>query len=150
MKACNQCGKCCIKYGGADLSANPEEIALWELFNPDIYKYVNGTEIWYDPDTGERLSTCPFLAVEQKGIDNSKNARGVNANAGSAATVESQLKYTCTIYEDRPQDCRHYPTDVAEMIRDDCEMIEAVDISNQPRAQKHLDALMADSRPAKQ
>ncbi|MFA0704132.1 YkgJ family cysteine cluster protein, partial [Vibrio sp. 10N.222.48.A3] len=26
MKDCNQCGKCCIKYGDGDLAATQEEI----------------------------------------------------------------------------------------------------------------------------
>lgn len=34
------------------------------------------------------------------------------------------------------------------MIRDECEMIEVVDLSNHKYAQKKLDILMADSRPS--
>ena len=46
MKECNQCGKCCIKYGGGDLSATKEEIDLWEIFNPEIYKlYLNNYKL---------------------------------------------------------------------------------------------------------
>lgn len=128
MKECNQCGKCCIKYGGGDLSASKEEIDLWELFNPEIYEYVKNNEIWFDPKTGMRLSTCPFLEIAPKKDPLSKNM------------------YTCSIYLDRPEDCRHYPSLIPEMIRDECEMIEPSDIKNQTRAQQKLDILMIDSR----
>ena len=128
MKECNQCGKCCIKYGGGDLSASKEEIDLWELFNPEIYEYVKNNEIWFDPKTGMRLSTCPFLEIAPKKEPLAKNM------------------YTCRIYLDRPEDCRHYPSLIPEMIRDECEMIEPSDIKNQTRAQQKLDILMIDSR----
>lgn len=128
MKECNQCGKCCIKYGGGDLSATKEEIDLWELFNPEIYDYVKNNEIWFDPKTGMRLSTCPFLEIAPKKDPLAKNM------------------YTCSIYLDRPEDCRHYPSLIPEMIRDECEMIEPSDIKNQTRAQQKLDILMIDSR----
>lgn len=128
MKECNQCGKCCIKYGGGDLSASKEEIDLWELFNPEIYEYVKNNEIWFDPKTGMRLSTCPFLEIAPKKDPLAKNM------------------YTCRIYLDRPEDCRHYPSLIPEMIRDECEMIEPSDIKNQTRAQQKLDILMIDSR----
>ncbi|ALQ08256.1 YkgJ family cysteine cluster protein [Pseudoalteromonas fuliginea] len=128
MKQCNQCGKCCIKYGGGDLSASKEEIDLWELFNPEIYEYVKNDEIWFDPKTGLRLDACPFLEIAPKKDPLAKNM------------------YTCSIYLDRPEDCRHYPSLIPEMIRDECEMIEAIDIKNQTRAQHKLDILMIDSR----
>jgi Fe-S-cluster containining protein len=130
MKDCNQCGKCCIKYGGGDLSATKEEIDLWELFNPEIFKFVKSNEIWFDPESGLSLKQCPFLEIEP------------NKNE-SAPT-----KYTCSIYLDRPEDCRHYPSLISEMIRDECEMIEVIDLGNQKKAQVKLDILMADSRPA--
>ncbi|ATG77504.1 MULTISPECIES: YkgJ family cysteine cluster protein [Pseudoalteromonas] len=128
MKQCNQCGKCCIKYGGGDLSASKEEIDLWELFNPEIYEYVKNDEIWFDPKTGLRLDACPFLEIAPKKDPLAKNM------------------YTCSIYLDRPEDCRHYPSLIPEMIRDECEMIEPIDIKNQTRAQHKLDILMIDSR----
>ncbi|TMP02709.1 zinc/iron-chelating domain-containing protein [Pseudoalteromonas sp. S3178] len=128
MKECNQCGKCCIKYGGGDLSASKEEIDLWELFNPEIYEYVKNNEIWFDPKTGLRLNACPFLDIAPKKDPLAKNM------------------YTCSIYLDRPEDCRHYPSLIPEMIRDECEMIEPIDIKNQARAQHKLDILMIDSR----
>ena len=128
MKECNQCGKCCTKYGGSDLNASTEEIELWELFNPKIYQYVQNNEIWFDPNTGVRLNDCPFLAIEPKKESHAKD------------------RYICSIYQDRPEDCRHYPSLISEMIRDECEMIEPIDHKNQIRAQHKLDILMIDSR----
>lgn len=130
MKECNQCGKCCIKYGGGDIAATQEEIDLWELFNPEIFEYVNNGEIWFDPATKKQLERCPFLELAPK-----------------QATQEKD-KYTCSIYLNRPEDCRHYPSLINEMVRDECEMIEIVDLENQSKAQKQLDKLMSSSRPS--
>lgn len=128
MKECNQCGKCCIKYGDGALSATTEEIALWELFNPEIFQYVKGDDIWFDPDSGVQLNRCPFLEIEPA----KRNA--------------SQTKYTCSIYLDRPEDCRHYPSLISEMVADECEMIEIRDLNKPLQAQKALDIIMRDSR----
>ncbi|OBT12117.1 hypothetical protein A9264_02970 [Vibrio sp. UCD-FRSSP16_10] len=130
MKECNQCGKCCIKYGDGDLAVSQDEIDLWELFNPDIFEYVKDNQIWFDPQSGQRLKQCPFLETV--------------ANKNPLAPK----KYTCSIYLDRPEDCRHYPSLISEMVRDECEMIEAVDLGNPKKAQKQLDILMQDSRPS--
>lgn len=130
MKDCNQCGKCCIKYADGGLSATSEEIRMWEIFQPHIYKYVRDGKIWIDPNTDEQLTHCPFLN-KISSQDNSSH----------------QEKYTCSIYLDRPEDCRHYPTLISEMIRDECEMIEVIDLENPKRAQIDLDAIMSDSRP---
>lgn len=129
MKDCNQCGKCCIKYGDGALSATENEIDMWQLFQPDIYQYVNNGEIWADPKTGTLLQRCPFLVLSPKSNPSSKD------------------KYTCRIYHDRPEDCRHYPSHISEMIRDECEMIELVDLDNTKKAQISLDKRMAHSRP---
>ncbi|EHV9686579.1 YkgJ family cysteine cluster protein [Vibrio parahaemolyticus] len=128
MKDCNQCGKCCIKYGDGDLAATQEEIVLWELFNPDIFEYVKDGKIWFDPETRKQLHRCPFLELAPK--------------------TEEKDKYTCSIYLDRPEDCRHYPSLINEMVRDECEMIEVVDLVNPKKAQKQLDKLMSSSRPS--
>jgi len=61
--------------------------------------------------------------------------------------VPGQNKYLCAIYDDRPDDCRFYPVSIADMARDECEMLEARDLANPKQAQKNLDRLMADSRP---
>ena len=125
MKECNQCGKCCVKYGGSGgLSVNAEEIESWELFRPHIAEYVAKGEVWVNPKTGLTLTQCPWLEREK-----------------------SSGLYTCSIYFDRPEDCRHYPTTIAEMVRDECEMIEVKDLNDERKAQVVLDKLMMDSRP---
>ncbi len=129
MKDCNQCGKCCIRYGDGALSATTEEIGLWEIFQPEIFKFVQNNEIWFDPETGLRLRKCPFLEAAPKTDTLAPN------------------KYTCSIYLNRPEDCRHYPSLISEMIRDECEMIELIDLEKPKQAQRKLDALMKDSRP---
>ncbi|MEH6588973.1 MAG: YkgJ family cysteine cluster protein [Halioglobus sp.] len=129
MKPCNQCGKCCLQYSDGGLSATAEEIESWEIFNPAIAEYVVGGEIWMDPVSGEQLTRCPWLELLPG-----------DTGAGS-------VKYGCRIYHNRPQDCRHYPVSIADMVRDDCEMIEASDIEAPKEAQVALDKLMADSRP---
>lgn len=128
MQNCNQCGKCCTKYGAADLDVNQEEIELWALFNPEIFKYVKNNQLWFDPISGAQLTQCPFLALEPK-----KNP-------------SQSSKYICSIYLDRPQDCRHYPSLISEMINDECEMLEQVDIKHPAKAQKQLNILMIESR----
>ncbi|EGQ7777258.1 TPA: YkgJ family cysteine cluster protein [Vibrio parahaemolyticus] len=130
MKDCNQCGKCCIKYGDGDLAATQEEIDLWELFNPDIFEYVKDGKIWFDPETREQLHRCPFLELAPKSRAGEKD------------------KYTCSIYLNRPEDCRHYPSLINEMVQDECEMIEVTDLENPKKAQKQLDKLMCLSRPS--
>jgi Fe-S-cluster containining protein len=130
MKDCNQCGKCCIKYGGGALSATKEEIDLWEIFNPEIFKFVKNNEIWFDQKSGVRLKSCPFLEVTPP------------------IGPLTQNLYTCSIYQDRPEDCRHYPSLIVEMIRDECEMIETLDLEKPEQAQIKLDVLMQDSRPS--
>ena len=124
MKACNQCGKCCINYSNGGLSASANEIEAWEINRPDIFRYVLDGKIWMDPDTGEQLTCCPWLRKEA-----------------------NQEKYTCDIYDDRPGDCRYYPVTIEDMIRDECEMLEAHDLAKPKQAQKRLNKLMADSRP---
>ena len=124
MKNCNQCGKCCIKYSDGGLVATAEEIEGWELFQPHIADYVQGQQIWMDPKSGKQLTYCPWLQKEP-----------------------SSQKYTCAIYYDRPDDCRHYPVTIEQMVNDECEMIEVKDLLKPKQAQRKLDQLMADSRP---
>jgi Fe-S-cluster containining protein len=108
------------------LSASKQEIELWEVFTPSIAEYVNKGEIWADPKTGKLLELCPFLRLESGG--------------------KSQVKYSCDIYFDRPDDCKYYPSNVQEMILDECEMIEPVDLKDLKKAQAKLDIIMSDSR----
>ena len=125
MKECNQCGKCCTKYSNGGLSASESEIKSWDIFNPNIYNYVRNGNIWFDPDTGKQLELCPWLRKES-----------------------NQNKFTCDIYYDRPDDCKYYPVTIEQMIKDECEMLEPRDLCKPKQAQKTLDKLMADSRPA--
>jgi len=129
VKACNQCGKCCLHYSDGGLSATAEEIEGWEVFNPAIAEYVADGKIWMDPLSGEQLPRCPWLEELPSG-------------PGSGS-----VKYGCRIYHDRPEDCRHYPVSIADMVRDECEMIEVHDLDAPEQAQIVLDQLMADSRP---
>lgn len=124
MKECNLCGKCCTKYSNGGLSATESEIKHWDIFRPDIYNYVDDRKIWMSPDTGKQLELCPWLRKQP-----------------------DQNRYTCDIYYDRPDDCKYYPVTVEQMINDECEMLEARDLSMPKHAQKTLDKLMADSRP---
>jgi Fe-S-cluster containining protein len=127
VKECNSCGKCCIKYSNGALSASKQEIELWEVFTPTIAEYVHKGKIWADPKTGKLLELCPFLRLEKAG-------------------TKAQVKYSCDIYFDRPDDCKYYPSNVAEMITDGCEMIEPSDLKDLNKAQKRLDIIMSDSR----
>ncbi|MCJ7590181.1 MAG: hypothetical protein MUO51_02390 [Woeseiaceae bacterium] len=106
------------------MSASAEEIDWWETHRPDIARYAIGGKIWVDPATGEYFARCPWL---QKSPDGKR--------------------FTCDIYDDRPEDCRYYPVDIAQMIEDQCEMLEPRDLLNHRKAQRELDLLMADSRP---
>ena len=124
MKQCNSCGKCCETAGNGGLSATPEEIDYWETYRPDIAEYVDGSRIWVNPKTGKYFARCPFLMRSPDG-----------------------KKTTCDIYEDRPEDCRHYPVDIPQKIEDECEMLEARDLKDLKRAQRKLDEIMIDSRP---
>ena len=125
MKECNQCGKCCINYSDGGLSASASEIESWDIYRPDIYRYVSDGKIWVNPDTGKQLERCPWLKK-----------------------LPDQNKYTCDIYYDRPDDCKYYPVTIDQMVKDECEMLEPRDLEKPKQAQKNLDKLMADSRPA--
>ena len=125
MKNCNQCGKCCINYSNGGLSASSDEIDWWDTHRPDIAAYVKDGKIWIDPSTGEQLNRCPFLEK-----------------------MPDQPKYTCRIYFDRPNDCKYYPVDIEQMVRDECEMLERRDLLDLKKAQRNLDMIMSDSRPA--
>ena len=83
---------------------------------------MNNSEIWSDPKTGKLIELCPWLRKEP----------------------DSSV-YTCAIYYDRPEDCQYYPSNIAEMVRDECEMLEAGDVENPKKAQQALDKIMADS-----
>jgi Fe-S-cluster containining protein len=124
LKDCNQCGKCCIKYGDGGIEASDEDIEMWEVFRPHIHQYVKKGKLWFSPETGEQLTQCPFLEK----MPNQQSSE--------------QVKYTCAIYEDRPEDCRDYPSNINEMVRDECEMIEVIDLTHPKQAQVKLNKLM--------
>ena len=113
MKPCNQCGKCCLRYGAQSLAITREEIERWEIERPDIFAYVSENRIWFDPKSGEPLERCPWL-------------------------VGTSPPYTCSIYLDRPEDCRSYPADLDDMIRDECEMLESKDLADPETAKIRL------------
>lgn len=122
MKTCNSCGKCCIKYSNGSLSASDADLDVWERLRPDIFQYVRDGKIWMDPKTGQQIELCPWLRKEPNGF-----------------------KFTCTIYFDRPEDCRVYPARVSDMVNDECEMLEPKDFSDLLRAQDTLDTKYRDS-----
>ena len=124
MKDCNQCGKCCTHYGNGGLSASADEIDSWENNRPDIAAYVSDGKIWISPATGKQMTRCPWLRK-----------------------LPGQEKFICRIYFDRPDDCKHYPVTIEQMVRDECEMLDARDLLNPRKAQVDLDKLMSDSRP---
>lgn len=124
MKECNQCGKCCTKYSNGGLSATASEIENWDIYRPDIYKYVGGGNIWMNPATGKQMELCPWLRK-----------------------LPNQNKYICDIYYDRPDDCKYYPVSIDQMVADECDMLEVQDLAEPKQAQKTLNKLMADSRP---
>ena len=77
-----------------------------------------------NPASGEYFARCPWLSKSP-----------------------DDKKFTCDIYADRPEECRHYPIDIAQMLRDECEMLERRDVLDVKRAQRKLDAIMIESRP---
>ncbi|MBN1654294.1 MAG: YkgJ family cysteine cluster protein [Deltaproteobacteria bacterium] len=117
MKPCNQCGKCCLKYGQGPGTASPEEILYWERYNPDIADYVYRIyagrkllfgDLWMSPTTNEEMKRCPWLRK-----------------------LPNRAIYKCRIYAHRPSVCRSYPRDVEQMIADGCEMLESSDHKRQ-------------------
>lgn len=118
MKECNSCGKCRIKYSNGQLAASEDEIEYWNVFRPDIAEYVQQSKIWMNPETGAQIERCPWL---KKSADSNH--------------------YLCEIYHDRPEDCKIYPSTIAEMIRDECEMLEDKDIKYPKQAQRDLEVL---------
>jgi len=121
MKECNSCGKCCIKYSNGQLAASKDEIEYWDIFRPDIAEYVSNSKIWVNPKNNKIIERCPWLV------------KSSNSN-----------QYLCKIYNDRPEDCKSYPSNISEMIRDECEMLEDNDLKNPNQAQKELDFIMSD------
>ena len=109
MRACTQCGECCLKYEGGNWlgSATEADMLLWLMRRPEVLDHVGGIpgDLWISPVTGKELKRCPWLRKLPK-----------------------QEKYMCRIHDVRPEVCRDYPIDIAQMIYLDCEMLEAGDL----------------------
>jgi Fe-S-cluster containining protein len=109
MRACTQCGKCCLKYKGGDWlgSATEVDMLFWLIRRPEVLDYVDDIrhDLWISPITGEKMQRCPWLRK-----------------------LPRQEKYICRIHDVRPEVCRDYPTDIDQMISLDCEMLEAGDL----------------------
>lgn len=114
MKACTQCGRCCTnpRFMGS-LQATGDDILRWQVEGREdilAYAVILGhpddpfADLWVSPRTGEEASRCPFVRK-----------------------IRGQDKYTCTIYDTRPQVCRDYPQHVSHMRSVDCEMLESGD-----------------------
>jgi Fe-S-cluster containining protein len=80
-----------------------------------------------NPETGEQIERCPWLREEVR--------EGLGKDS-------KQALYTCDIYYDRPEDCRVYPATIADMIKDECEMLETRDLTNLKQAQRELSQIM--------
>ncbi len=80
-----------------------------------------------DPITGKQIEVCPWLKEVKP------------------EPPKTRIQYHCKIYEQRPDDCRLYPSNISEMIIDECEMIEKKDRLNLKQAQIKLNDLMEDS-----
>lgn len=104
---CTQCGKCCTndRYM-LNLTAEGEDVLRWRREGRvDILRFVEVigppespyADLWIDQDSGDERSRCPF--VQQ---------------------IEGTKKFTCTIYETRPQICRQYepwsPLTICEVV----------------------------------
>ena len=123
MKACNACGKCCVKYSNGQLSASEQDVSIWESLRPDIANFVRDGNIWFSPESGELIERCPWLIKD--------TASG---------------RYLCEIYADRPEDCRVYPSNISDMVKDECEMLEAHDLNDLKQAKIQLERIMSEDR----
>ena len=95
MKACTNCGKCCInEYYMGSLQVSSEDVKRWmREGRSDILAWVNVLgepeepwgDLWISSQTGDEAFRCPFV----------RKIRGSN-------------RYLCSIYETRPQVCRDY------------------------------------------
>jgi Fe-S-cluster containining protein len=134
LKPCNQCGKCCINYSNGGLSATADEIEYWELFRPEIARYVSNGNIWMEPSSGAQLEICPWLRRSEGKVERTSDGK-----------EKRKEIYSCDIYHDRPNDCQAYPADLSQMINDECEMLEASDIANPKQGNARLKLIMSDS-----
>ena len=114
VRACTQCGKCCLEYKGNSWlgPASETDLLVWLVFRPDILAYGDSPgDLWVSPVTGATMKRCPWLRK-----------------------LPNQEKYKCRIHGFRPEVCQNYPIDIEQMIHLDCEMLEAGDL-DKPRIQ---------------
>lgn len=89
---CRQCGHCCQDLTDAfNTVVMDEDVNRWRLEDRnDILNFVTithtGSKVWTDPQTGDFLSTCPWLQKD--------DATG---------------KYACLIHSTKPTHCAGYP-----------------------------------------
>ena len=94
-KKCQRCGKCCQIH--FSIYAVEEDIARWRAEGrTDILRLLEDEEMAWAGDqlvstiTGEPLSPCPFLQKDG-------------------------TRFSCTIYETRPEICREFPPGSSEI-----------------------------------
>ena len=117
MKACTQCGRCCLLYGaGARLGpASDKDMDRWHG-QPGCRHVLDWVDLrlgdlWFSPRTGEETNRCPWLRK-----------------------VPRRSRYTCRIYHCRPDACRGYPVSLSQAYEDRCEMLELEDLAQVARA----------------
>ena len=114
MKPCTQCGRCCTNsdFMGS-LTASGDDVKRWRREGrDDILSWVQVLagennpfgDLWISPRTGNEAQRCPFVRK-----------------------IRGQERYTCTIYETRPETCQQYPMAVDHMKTVRCEMLEPGD-----------------------
>ena len=94
---CSACGRCCIEQGSG-FTMMPDDYRRWKRQGRhDILRYIWQGEVpadydgiwdvwidWVDPETGENLDYCPFLRKLRRS------------------------KYSCAIYDTRPNICERF------------------------------------------
>lgn len=68
--SCSNCAKCCRAWGANGVSATDTDIKKWvDNSAHNILQYVlvknnsYSKDLWVSPETGEKLSACPFLII---------------------------------------------------------------------------------------
>lgn len=119
MKACTQCGRCCTNASFmGSMGATKSDVKRWRkearsdiLQYAYVYDYKDGSigdrfdfpfaDLWINPRSGHEMKRCPFVRK-----------------------VRNQPRYTCLIYDTRPEACREYPHNIGHMKFVDCEMLD--------------------------
>jgi Fe-S-cluster containining protein len=114
MKACTQCGRCCTNSSFmGTLTASGADVQRWRKQRRyDILRWVSVIgppsnpwgDLWIHPVRGDDRERCPFVRK-----------------------IRGQDRYTCTIYDTRPDVCRSYPHHVDHMMSVNCEMLDEGD-----------------------